>query len=271
VRPLRFKQIPLSLFLEGPVHALRGIRDTAAARKLYQAVKASELYDRKLRMFKLNAPLIKESFELGRNKVFTPGWLENESVFLHMHYKFLLETLRSGLAEEFFVDIKTGLVPFMDPRVYGRSILENSSFIVSSRFPDKRLHGAGFVARLSGSTAEWISMVLHMGLGSRPFRWENQQLRFEPQPTLARWLFMRKAVGDFEKDTFGFKAFGQTWIVYHNPGRRDTFGKGRAVPAGYHLKFKDGKEEHLEGALLPDPLARALRDGKLARLTIELR
>ena len=41
--------------------------------------------------------------KLGRSRVFAPGWLENESIFLHMHYKFLLETLRSGLAAEFRV------------------------------------------------------------------------------------------------------------------------------------------------------------------------
>ena len=56
------------------------------------------------------------------------------------------------------------------PEIYGRSPLENSSFIASSRFPDAKAHGVGFVARLSGATAEWISMVLHMGLGAAPFR-----------------------------------------------------------------------------------------------------
>src|SRR5262249_19730706 len=155
-----------------------------------------------------NAPLTKESFEIGRNKIFTPGWLENESIFLHMHYKFLLETLRSGLAEEFFRDFRPGLVAFQDPAVYGRSTYENSSFIASSRFPDKRVHGTGFVARLTGATAEWISMVLHMGLGARPFRWDNDQLRFEPHPVLSRHLFSRKATAEFDRDTFGFKLLG---------------------------------------------------------------
>jgi hypothetical protein len=61
-----------------------------------------------------------------------------------MSYKFYLELLRGGLYEEFFDEIKTGLVPFMDNAVYGRSPLEASSFIVSSAFPDKKMHGAGF-------------------------------------------------------------------------------------------------------------------------------
>ena len=58
----------------------------------------------------------------------------------------------------FYEEIKTGLVPFMDNKRYGRSPLEAASFIVSSAFPDPKLHGASFLARLSGSTAEMLSM-----------------------------------------------------------------------------------------------------------------
>src|SRR5262249_9345187 len=163
----------------------------------------------------------KESYEIGRNKIFTPGWLENESIFLHMHYKFLLEVLRSGLAEEFFADMKEGIVAFQDPRVYGRSPLENSSFIASIRFPDPPVQGTAFVAWLSGSTAEWLSIVFHMGLGSEPFKWVEGQLRFEPQPTLARWLFAPQPKEGFDKNSFALKLFGKTWLVYHNPSKRD--------------------------------------------------
>ena len=57
------------------------------------------------------------SQDIGRMMAFTPGWLENQSVWLHMSYKFYLELLRAGLYDEFFNEIKTGLVPFMDPKV----------------------------------------------------------------------------------------------------------------------------------------------------------
>jgi hypothetical protein len=270
VRALRFKQIPLSPFLEGPVHALRVAKDPKRAKRIYQAVKASDLYDRKLKMYKLNVPLVKESYEIGRNKVFTPGWLENESIFLHMHYKFLFEVLRSGLAEEFFAEMKNGIVAYRDPKVYGRSPLENSSFIASSRFPDPRVHGVGFVARLSGSTAEWISMVFHMALGAQPFRWKDGQMCFEPTPTLAKWLFTRKADGMFEKNTFGIKLFGKTWIVLHNPSGRDTFAGKGLRPVSYRLHYDDGRECLHKGHFIPDGLARDLRDGKLHRVSIEL-
>src|SRR3989344_1069318 len=105
-------------------------------------------------MYKDNAPLKSAPVEIGRARVFTPGWLENESVWLHMEYKYLLEMLKGGLHDEFFQDFKKALVPFQPAERYGRSVLENSSFIVSSVFPDPSYHGVGFVARLSGSTAE---------------------------------------------------------------------------------------------------------------------
>lgn len=270
VKALAFKQIPVSPFLEGPVHALRTLENPMDAKKLYQAVKSSELYDRKLKMYKLNVPLKEDSFEIGRNKIFTPGWLENESIFLHMAYKYLLETLRSGLAQEFFEDLRHGLIAFQDPHTYGRSPLENSSFIASSRFPDPKVHGTGFVARLTGATAEWMSMVFFMGLGRRPFKWTDNQLRFEPQPTLAGWLFSSKDTPGFPKGSFGFKLFGKTWILYHNPDRLDTYRRKPLHPVSYLLRYADRREVLHSGSYLPDPLARDLRDGKLERLTIEL-
>jgi hypothetical protein len=270
VRALEFRQQPVTPFLEGPVHGLRTIGDREKARRLYRAVKNSGLYDRSLKMFRLNLPLDGESDEIGREKIFTPGWLENESVFLHMAYKFMLETLRSGLAEEFFADLRGGLVAFQDPARYGRSILENSSFIASSRFPDIQEHGRGFVARLTGATAEWISMVLYMGLGARPFQWKNGKLIFEPKPAIAGWLFNKKAAGEFEKNTFGFRLMGQTWIVYRNPSRRNTFGDEAVQPVRFDLLYEDGRVASYDGAFLPDPFARELREGKLSRLTIDL-
>ncbi len=270
IRALKFKQTAISPFLEGPVHAMRLTKAPKQAKRLYDAVRKSDLYDRKLKMYRLNVPLTKESYEIGRNKIFTPGWLENESIFLHMHYKFLFELLRSGLAEEFFAEMKTGIVAFLDPQVYGRSTSENSSFIASSRFPDPRVHGTGFVARLSGSTAEWLSMVFHMGLGAQPFKWEDGKLRFEPAPTLARWLFTTKAEGKFEKNTFGLKLFGKTWVIYDNPSKRDSYGGKGLSPVHYALRYEDGREISHQGNYLPENLALDLRDGKLSRLTITL-
>ena len=269
VRAKAFRQVPVSAFLEGSVQALRSATPEEAA-AIYRTVRKSSLYDAKLGMYRLNVPLKKESFEIGRSKTFTPGWLENESIFLHMHYKFLLETLRSGLAKEFFTDIRRALVAFQDPEIYGRSPLENSSFICSSRFPDAKGHGTGFVALLTGATAEWISMVFHMALGAAPFRVVDGELRFEPKPVLADWLFASKAADGFAAHTFAVKLFGSTWVVYDNPRRKSTFGVGAVSPKSFTATYRDGRTVAQAGACLPAVLARDLRDGALDRLTIAL-
>ncbi|MBU0672020.1 MAG: hypothetical protein KJ732_03215 [Candidatus Margulisbacteria bacterium] len=133
----KFLQKPLPLFLEGFVHALKVEKD----KKIYSLVKQSPLYDNKLKMYKVNASLKDTPIEIGRARIFTPGWLENESIWLHMEYKYLLELLKAGLHDEFFGELKQVLVPFMDPKKYKRSILENSSFIASSAHPNKEKHG----------------------------------------------------------------------------------------------------------------------------------
>ena len=181
VLPKEFRQSRLPLSLEGFVHALR--TEKAKSADIYKAVKKRPLWDKKLKMYRLNASLEKESFEVGRARVFTPGWLENGSIWLHMEYKYLLELLKNGLFREFYSDFFNTLIPFQDPRVYGRSIRENSSFIVSSAHPEKSLHGAGFVARLSGSTAEFIHMWLLMNTGPEPFFLERLRSSTIPRPS----------------------------------------------------------------------------------------
>ena len=158
VTPKKFDVQTLPLFLEGPVRHMKIVDDVDLKRQIYERARTSELYDSDLQMFKISGSLKNMGQEIGRMMAFSSGWLENESVWLHMSYKFYLELLRGGLYDAFYHEIKTGLVPFMDEEVYGRSPLEAASFIVSSVFPDEKLHGASFDARLSGSTAEFLSM-----------------------------------------------------------------------------------------------------------------
>ncbi|MGC9397420.1 MAG: cellobiose phosphorylase, partial [Anaerolineae bacterium] len=216
VKAKQFTPHILPPYLEGFVHALKLESAPEQARAMYDHVKAGDLYDRKLGMYKVNASLADESHEIGRARAFTPGWLENESIWLHMEYKYLLEVLNAGLYDEFFTDVKTALVPFLDPEVYGRSPLENSSFLVSSAHPDATLHGAGFVARLSGSTAEFLSLWNTMFFGERPFFVRDGALHLSFRPALPGWLFNTEGV---VTATF----LGQCAVTYHNPHKRDTF------------------------------------------------
>ena len=244
----------LPLFLEGPMHAMKVRHDLASARALYQQIKESALFDRKLGMYKINASLAAESHEIGRARAFTPGWLENESIWLHMAYKYLLEVLRAGLFEEFFEDFKRGGVPFFDPQTYGRSPLENSSFIVSSAHPDQALHGRGFVARLSGATAEFLSIWSFMTAGPRPFFMKDGELRLALRPALPGWLFR-------EDGTLVFTFLGQCIVTYHNALKRDTYAPGMAVRS-IELHLENGECVVLPGDEVGAPYAAWVREGE---------
>lgn len=259
VRPLAFEPHILPLFLEGPVHALKVAPDAARARAIHERVRGSELFDRKLGMYKVNASLAHESHELGRCRAFTPGWLENESIWVHMAYKYLLELLRAGLYDEFFADLQRNLIPFLDPAVYARSPLENSSFIVSSAHPDESLHGAGFVARLSGATAEFLSMWTTMMVGARPFILQGNQLHLAFKPVLPGWLFR-------EDGTITFKFLGQCQVTYHNPERHDTFAEDTAI-SRVVLHLLSGDRE-ISGPVIPEPYAEQVRVGQIPAISV---
>jgi hypothetical protein len=278
VKAKKSRHKPVALFLEGPVHLMRVHRELN--KQIYESVKKSRLYDRKLKMYKCCEPLQKEPFEIGRIRAYASGWIENESIYLHMEYKWLLEVLRSGLHREFYRDIKTALIPFLDPKVYGRSILEGGSFIVSSAFPDEKLHGQGFQPRLSGVTCEMLHIWTLMVAGENPFFLsEKGQLMLKLQPALPRWLFTREKStrrfydkeGELKKvavpkNAFAFKFLGKTLVIYHNQKRKDTFGKGGAKVISYRLRYSDGKEKTISGDALETSLARDVREGRVERI-----
>jgi len=78
-----------------------------------------------------------------------------------------------------------------------------------------------------------------------------------------------KKTGDLGKDSFGFKLFGKTWIIYRNPGRKNTWEKP-LHPKRYRLRDVSGHETVHEGSYLPDAQARELRAGRFDRVTIDL-
>ena len=279
-----FSQKHLPLFLEGPVHYLRTCTDKGRAAELAMHIKRSDLFDRKLQMYKVNAPLGDQPMEIGRARIFSPGWFENESIWLHMEYKYMLELLRNELFEEFYADFKNVLVPFFDPAVYGRSILENSSFIVSSANPDPSLHGNGFVARLSGATAEFIHMMLLMTVGRSPFSInESKELQLTLQPGLSKDLFCTQKITrtlfldgarqsiEFPENSFSFMFLGSILVTYLNPTRQDTFGGDAVAPVEWTLFDSTGGQHVFLGRVLPKEFAEKIRSREIRRLVIELR
>jgi len=264
---LPWKQRRVPPFLEGAVHAIKMAHGNGA-RSLYNAVRQSELRDKKLGMYKINAPLGDEFKELGRIKAFSPGWLENESIFLHMHYKFLLEILRAGLPEVYFKEIKTGLIPFQNPHKYCRPTFQNSSFIASSAFSNQALHGQGFVARLSGATSEFMSMIYFLVFGRQFFKEINGEIVFYPEPNLPKEWFTKDDSFGIGKDCFTLKIF-EVPITYQNPRRKNTFGSGAVKPVQFEW-ILDGRFHRHDGRFLPPEPSISLREGRLESLSILL-
>eukprot|EP01039_Chlorochromonas_danica_P007689 gene7689-8496_t len=262
VVPKSFTQKTLPLFLEGPTRHLKIVSSLEERRKIFQAVKSSPLYDLALKMFTLCESLAAMGQDIGRMKAFSPGWLENQSVWLHMSYKFYLELLRGGLYEEFFEEIATGLVPFMDHRVYGRSPLEAASFVVSSAFPDKKMHGSSFAARLSGSTAEFLSMWAIMFAGQKPFSVEedDKDLVLTLQPVLPTWLFD-------DDDQVSFTFLGSVNVTYHNPSRANSW---ETTVQRYTVTLVNGQTAVVEGSSLVGDLALKVRNHAVKSIVVEL-
>lgn len=257
--PLKFQVERTPDFLEGSVHMLK-LKDFDGLKKtVYDNVKNSRLYDQPLKMYKVNASLSEASFELGRACAFTPGWLENESVWLHMEYKYLLELLKSGLYEEFEQDFHDAAVCFLPEDMYGRSPLENSSFIASSANPNKKIHGKGFVARLSGSTAEFLQIWQLMMFGSRPFVMKDGKLTLDLMPCIPSYL----AEGvDVIETTF----LGSIKTVYRLNGLKAL------IPGGYSIK--EISLERADGSSVTKTAvtgedARLLRSGEYTKMTVE--
>ncbi|MBO4623321.1 MAG: cellobiose phosphorylase [Bacilli bacterium] len=249
-----FNLKPLPLFLEGPARSYKYIKDKDLLVRQFNLIKDSDLYDKLLNMYKTSVDLDKEPYEIGRIRAFQKGWLERESNFLHMSYKYLLGLLKAGLYEEFFGELKHNFTCFMDPSIYGRSIYENSSFIATSNNPDPDVWGEGFVARLSGSTAEALSIWNIMMFGSKPFVMENNKLVLNLKPVVSK---------DFIKpdSTISAKFLSKINVTYHFDHLDDSYKFN-------HISYMiDGKlYDKVDGIL-----AQNVRDAKVSQIDVYLK
>lgn len=252
IKPLEFKVNFLPSFLEGPTRYLKTNLTKKEEIELYGEIRKSDIYDKKLKMYKTSESLEGEGFEIGRARGFTAGWLERESVFMHMEFKYILELIKNGLYKQFFEDIKTAMPPFMNPEVYGRSVLENSSFIASSSNPDDRTHGRGFVARLSGTTVEVLNIWKLMMVGEKLFSYENKQLNFNLNPILSK---------DFFKDGIvETTILGEIKLVYNNKNNKDTFGEEKGCISKIIVVDNDDAIVTINGNKITGDLAYKIRN-----------
>ena len=179
-----------------------------------------------------------------------------------MEYKYLLELLRLKLYHEFFEDFHNACIPFLSEEMYGRSLLENSSFLASSANADEKIHGKGFVARLSGSTAEFLQMWQIMMFGEQPFRMEKETLICKLEPTIPQYLIP-------EIKRIEARFLGKTLVVYHFDKKKDI------TPGSYQIKkirieFLNGQMKVMNDALITGDDAKELRAGKVRTLIIEI-
>lgn len=261
VRISEFTCNMLPLFLEAPARTLKSMKDKEKAEKLYNAIKKSPIYDNKLKMYKTSVPLDALTNEIGRARAFTVGWLEREAVFMHMEYKYLFALLKSGLYDQYYEDIQTTLVPFLKPEIYGRSTLENSSFIASSVNPDESTHGRGYVARLSGSTAELLSIWYFMMAGPKAFSFEAGELKLTLSPILPGWLF------DCECKV-RFKFLGKIDVTYNNPKKANTYGKDGVRALKIVLTTIGGERIEFKGNTVSGVYAEGVRSGKFKSIEL---
>jgi hypothetical protein len=263
-RAMRLKKFPL--FLEGAVRYMKTIQDEPAKMKdMYERVIKSGLRDDNLSMYYLSASLQGQSYDMGRQMAFAPGWLENQSIWMHMSYKYYLQLARGKLYDELFAEMKGGgMLPFMDADTYGRSLMECSSFIASSAFPDPSVVGQGFLARLSGSTAEFMDIWKLMFIGSKPFFLNKSgDVEMQLTPAIPSWLFEDES-GDSNDPTLdedgnhvvSFKLFASIPVTYHNPGGRTLYG---THPKAYKVTLTNGETKHIKGSTIPTDIAIAIR------------
>ncbi len=261
VLDVELQKVPL--FLEGPVRYLKLENSLDTKENLYNSVKNSGLFDEKLSMYKVNDSLKDASFEIGRAKAFTPGWLENESIWLHMEYKYLLELIKNGLYENFFNDFEKACVPFLDEEVYGRSILENSSFIASSANPNENIHGKGFVARLSGSTIEFLQMWKLMMFGKNIFTYEDNKLVLTLSPSIPKYL-----IGDNLE--VSSTLLSSVKVTYKFDKKANFTPKNSAVTK-YELKYFDGSVCEVTGKSLVGKFADDVRENKIENIIVSIK
>ena len=129
-----------------------------------------------------------------------------------------MELIRNGMYEAFLRISYKAAIPFLDKEVYGRSIYENSSLYRKTvKIQTKAYHGKGFVARLSGSTIEFISMWKQMMFGSHILSMKNGGTAFHAtKPAAPAYLIP-------ENGKVSAMLFGKTKVTYQLQMSPTTF------------------------------------------------
>jgi hypothetical protein len=66
--------------------------------------------------------------------------------------------------------------------------------------------------------------------------------------------------------TFAFKFLNSAFVVYHNPGRKNTYGADAVSVKSYKLVFNDGTQKEIKSAAIDTADAAAVRNKKVRRI-----
>jgi hypothetical protein len=97
-----------------------------------------------------------------------------------------------------------------------------------------------------------------------PFILDKQgklSLRFSP--ALAGWLFDAK--GEYK-----FNFLGRILVAYHNPKRKNTFGKGGAAVKKIIFSDKNDRPQEILSDTIPHPYAEQIRSRQIQKIDIYL-
>jgi hypothetical protein len=104
-----------------------------------------------------------------------------------------------------------------------------------------------------------------MNLGPNPFFLnERKELNLRFQPVLAGWLFTKK------DKTYTFNFLSKVRVTYHNPKRKDSFGRAAVTPKKICFQDKDGKSIESRCDTIPSPYAGQIRSGQIKNIDIYL-
>lgn len=258
VRPYEFKTRFLPNFLEAPARLLKLDFDKTSLKKMYENIKKTDMYDKNLKTYKTSCSLENETLEIGRIRAFSKGWLERESNFIHMTYKYLLGLIKAGLYEEFYEEIKHNMICFMDPHVYKRSTLENSSFIVPTNNENSDYHGKGFFARLSGSTIETLDMWKQMMTGGKPFKLLDDKLILKFEPKLHKDFFKKDG-------TCSFTFLKNLKVTFINRKHQNTYDD---LEIDYYELIDKNNKIKIDSDYVPTDYAKEIRKGNYEQIKV---
>lgn len=248
VKSFTLTKVPL--FLEATARSYK-VNNKISLKKDYYKIKETNLYDKTLKIYKTCENIDDASFEIGRIHAFTKGWLERESNFVHMTYKYLLGILKKGWYKEFYKECETNMMYNLNPKVYGRSPIENSSFIVPTCNPDPSKHGQGFFARLTGANAEFLDMLNIMMFGEKLFIMNNNLLQLNLDPKLHKSFFKKDG-------TFTFRLLNKTKVTYYNSNHINA----------YERKSLKYVIDNVEYDIVNGDLAHKVRNGEIKEIHV---